>query len=379
MSKKVRKIVGTAAPLAALIPGVGLPLAVALGAGGGLLAGGGLKGAIAGGLGGAGLSPGIASLGSALGATGAAARGLGAGIAGAGAGGLKGGLKGALIGGTAAGLGGYAGAGGFDGIGESLGMTGEGSVFGTSAGTPLAGGVGPTEGTGILGATTRGLSDVGAALGGGTGGTSSYSNLASIAGGLNSLSANDQAQEDLLKAQEQAMAGYAPYKQTGEASNARLSELLGVGGNSGADGYGSLTTPFNAQELQNDPGYQFQLEQGTNAINRSLGAKGKVFSGEALKAAQDYGTGLADQTYKDAYARDMQNKQQQYGMFAGQSGQGFDVAKNLGGLNQEIGNAKAGAGIASSNIISQSLASILNGSGAKSYRGTDRFGNPIYA
>jgi hypothetical protein len=144
-----------------------------------------------------------------------------------------------------------------------------------------------------------------------------------------------------------------------------LSELLGTGGNSSASGYGSLTKPFNPSDLTNDPGYQFELKQGQQALDRKSSASGNYFSGGALKAAQQFGTGLADQTYKDAYARDLAGKQNTYGMFSGQAGQGQSAAGAAGNIYDNIGNAKANAGISSSNIFNQSLSGLLSGSGAR--------------
>lgn len=52
--------------------------------------------------------------------------------------------------------------------------------------------------------------------------------------------------------------------------------------------------------LRNTPGYQFQLEQGTKAIEGSAANAGYLRSGRTLKALQSYGIGLADQTYQQA-------------------------------------------------------------------------------
>jgi hypothetical protein len=275
-----------------------------------------------------------------------------------------------LMGALQGGAGGYLSNGGFSQIGEATGLTGEGSTLGTSAGTPLSGGMqGPTQGSGILGATTRGISGLGSALASGVGGGgSSYGGLNTLGtalGGLNSYSATKKAQKDLETAGTNALSQIQPYQASGAAANSRLSELLGTGGNKGAGDYGSLAEPFTPGDLTQDPGYKFQLDQGQQAIDRSLGARGKVFSGEALKAASELGTGLADQTYKDAYARDAEQKARTYGMYSGQAGAGQNAANSAAGIYENIGNAKAGAGIAGSNIMSQSLSSLLSGSGAR--------------
>lgn len=399
MSKTVRKVIGIAAPIAAsFIPGIGPLAGAAIGAGGGLLSGGGLRGAITGGLTGGALTGGASLLGKALGATGAGATALGGGLLGAGAGAASGGLKGALLGGTAGGIGGYTSGGGFDGLGEKLGLTGEGSLLGTAAKAPeeLAQGFGNNAdtvaqgfgtGSGALGSVTRAGSDLGSALGIGTGGgASTYSSGtsplglgAALLGGANSLDANDKAQKDLLNAESGALSQLQPYQATGTAANARLSDLLGTSGNVSASDYGTLGKDFNPGDLTQDPGYQFQLQQGTQALDRQQAAKGGYFSGSALKAAQDYGQGLADTTYNNAYQRYLQQQQQQYGMLAGQSGAGQQAASSAANINENIGNARANSQISSSNILNNTLSSLLSGSGAKRLVGYGQNGQPIYA
>jgi hypothetical protein len=336
MGSKVKQLLGAVAPLAGFIPGLQPLAAVGLGAGLGALSGGGLRGALTGGLGAA--IPGYSgALGNALGVSGAAGSGVGGALLGAGAGAAKGGLSNALLGGLGGGVGGYAGAGGFSGLSDSLGLTGEDSLFGTSAGTPLGHGLqGPTQGSGLLGSATRGISDIGSALSTGTGGGgSSYgSGLASLLGGASSINANNNAEKDLLNSQQQALSRYQPY----------------------------VDAKFNPGDLTQDPGYQFRLQQGEQAIGRQQAAKGGYFSGAALKAAQDYGQGLADTTYNEAYNR-----------WSADQNRGIGVAGSLAGLDQEGGNVRAAAGIGNSNAINRSLSGLLGGYGAYS-----PYSNPYY-
>jgi len=209
-------------------------------------------------------------------------------------------------------------------------------------------------------------SSLSSALSSGTGGGgSSFGTLASLAGGANSLYANDQAQKDLLKANANAQAQIAPYTASGGAANSKLSDLLGISGNSTVGGYGSLTTPFTPDDLTKDPGYQFNLQQGNQALDRQAAAKGDYFSGGALKDAEQFGQGLADNTYNAAYQRYVQNQNNTYSKLAGQAGAGQAAAGTAGGLNIDTGNAQANAGISSSNILNSSLSGFLNGSGAK--------------
>lgn len=203
-----------------------------------------------------------------------------------------------------------------------------------------------------------------AALSVGTGGGGS-SYAPALIGGATSLYENEQARKALQDAETQSIGQLNPYLQSGAAANSRLSDLLGTSGNSGASGYGSLTTPFSASDLQNDPGYQFQLEEGNKALDRKSAASGNYFSGSALKAAEDYGQGLADTTLNQAYQRYLSGNQQQYSQLAGQAGVGANAATQAGNIYSGTGNAQAGADVSTGNIINQTLSSLLSGSGAK--------------
>lgn len=63
------------------------------------------------------------------------------------------------------------------------------------------------------------------------------------------------------------------------------------------------TFSFNPGDLQNDPGYQFQLQQGQKAIANQSAATGLNQSGAALKELTQYGQGLAGTYYNDAFNR----------------------------------------------------------------------------
>jgi hypothetical protein len=60
---------------------------------------------------------------------------------------------------------------------------------------------------------------------------------------------------------------------------------------------------FNAQDLQNQPGYQFQLGQGQAAIQGGAAAQGGLLSGATQKALAKYGQGLAGTEFGQEYAR----------------------------------------------------------------------------
>lgn len=77
------------------------------------------------------------------------------------------------------------------------------------------------------------------------------------------------------------------------------------GANAGAGAYGDASGANGAagytraqQNFQTNPGYQFQMDQGLQALNRTHAAAGNLNSGNADADAIKYGTGLANQSYQ---------------------------------------------------------------------------------
>lgn len=313
------------------------------------------------------IAPGIGTaLGAGLGLTGTAASTVGGGLIGAGLGAASGGgLKGALLGGATGGLGGA--------LSSPSGLNLGG--LGTSAGTPLSGGLqGATQGSGILGSATRATSGITSALKNAIGGLSgsgssggllnSFGGIGNVVSGINNYMTQSDMEDQLLKAQGRAQQQIAPFTQAGQQATNQLSSRL--------------TQGFNPGDLTNDPGYQFRLREGQSALERSLAARGLGQSGAALKAAQEYGQGLADQTYNDAYSRWLQQNSQ----LSGLSGTGLNSAMASGQLEGVRGDIRANALASKSNILTQALTGNpvepLRASGSQRIIGYDEFRRPIY-
>lgn len=210
------------------------------------------------------------------------------------------------------------------------------------------------------------------------GGSSSFGGLGSIlsaASGIMNANAISDAQKQLMASQAQNQANNAPFLASGTAADKTLADQLGTSGNTSAAGYGSLSTPYNPGDLTQDPGYQFQLDQGTQALNRSAAAGGMLDSGAALKAAQQFGQGLAGTTYNNAFQRDLSTKQNNYNMLAGQTNVGVQAANSGVGINNAIGNIGASGTIAQNNNLTNTAANLAG----RTVIGYDINGKPIYS
>jgi hypothetical protein len=152
---------------------------------------------------------------------------------------------------------------------------------------------------------------------------------------------------------EETTARNQPWLNTGMGANNRLATMLGTGGNAGDAGYGSMTNNFSMDDyLSNqDPGYQFGLTQGQNAINASTAASGGLQSGAALKAATRFGQDYAGTKYQSAFDRWRSNRGDVYNMLSGQSAVGQNSANNTAAAGNAYatgGGAAIGAGGAAS-------------------------------
>lgn len=146
----------------------------------------------------------------------------------------------------------------------------------------------------------------------------------------------------------------------------------------GANAYGNalgLNGPGGSADataaFRNNPGYGFAFDQGLQGIDRGAAARGMLTSGNTLNAEQQFGTGLADQTYQ-SYVKNLQPYLgQQLGAAGGIAGVNMGLGNSLntsygnqGNLAYNtqagIGNANASADLANANSSNAFLGNILN-------------------
>ena len=72
-------------------------------------------------------------------------------------------------------------------------------------------------------------------------------------------------------------------------------------------------TPPTAESLVNDPGYQFRLRAGQQALEGSAAARGGLLSGGAMRGLTQFGQELGSQEYQAAYGRALGQNQLGYG------------------------------------------------------------------
>lgn len=123
-----------------------------------------------------------------------------------------------------------------------------------------------------------------------------------------------------------------------------------------------LTRGYDPKQLTSEPGYMFGLQQGQQALERSLAARGRGVSGAALRAASEFGTNYGTTKLNDAFSRQMQGNQQTYNQLMGLTQLGQSSANGMATSNQQFasaagnniigaGNARAAGQIGATNAL----------------------------
>jgi len=152
-----------------------------------------------------------------------------------------------------------------------------------------------------------------------------------------SAKAAQQLQLDMFNRNKQDL---APWMQSGQKGNEALMNFLGLGGG-GFDPNAPGVRPFGVQDFQQDPGYQFRMNEGLNAVLNKRSAIGGLNSGNTMRALEDYGQGMASNEYQNAFNRYNQGQQNIYSRLSGISNTGANSAAGIAGLGA---NAAARAG-----------------------------------
>lgn len=280
------------------------------------------------------------------------------------------------------GFGGAAGAGaGAGAVGSGAGFVGEGALSGVAgwdaalAGAPswsaaggMTAGAGAANGSwdvaGSLGGSTGGVTPPNPFAAGGGGGSSGFdwrSILKGVGGGgsgggggfdwtsliepaiglaSSAYGANQagKAAESQAAAGREAMAMFKPWMDNGAWAIGQGANMLGKSGPEAAK-----------NAFLQDPGYQFRVDEGQRALERSAAARGGLASGKAIKDTIRFGQGMGSQEFGNSFNRLMSVA----GMGQTATGQGADY-------RTQIGNAEAAGRVGSANAITNGISQGLS-------------------
>lgn len=169
---------------------------------------------------------------------------------------------------------------------------------------------------------------------------------------------------------QQGRADQAPWREAGAAS---LNQLTG-----GLQAGGEFNRAFTMADYQQDPGYQFRLQQGQNAIQSGSVANGSRYSGATLKALTRFNSDQASQEYGAAYGRYNNDVSTRFNRLASVAGVGqtatnqttalgASAASNAGAaINrqgqslQDAATARASGYVGAGNAINGTLGQLAN-------------------
>lgn len=150
---------------------------------------------------------------------------------------------------------------------------------------------------GSTAATNLNNTAAGANAGLGAAGAGAQNTLSAAAGaGQSGVSAGTTGAQNVVNSQ---MGYISPYQNAGVQGINSLASALAPGGSISSALNNNFS--FNPSDLQNSPGYQFQLQQGLAQNKNAMAAMGLGNSGAAMKGATNYATGLAGTYFNTAY------------------------------------------------------------------------------
>lgn len=165
------------------------------------------------------------------------------------------------------------------------------------------------------------------------------------------------------KANEQFRNDLGGYRDAGTTALQQLMGGMGEGGR--------FNEVYSGQQMYDDPGYQFRLQQGQDSIQSGAAAQGGLLSGATQKALAGYGQDMASQEYSNAYNRFNADQTNQYNRLANLVGVGQNAAAQTGNAGLQTGqavanntmagaNAQAAGVVAAGNRTANNFGAVLN-------------------
>ena len=159
----------------------------------------------------------------------------------------------------------------------------------------------------------------------------------------------------------------APFREAGLTAQNKLLDDMGLSPNAG----GKYARDFSMADYQADPGYAFRLSEGMKGLNATAAARGGLISGNALRAATQYGQEMGSQEYQNAYNRYQTNRSNQLNPLQSLMGAGQTATNTMGQAGQNYanqageayigaGNARASGYVGSANAWSNAIGNATN-------------------
>jgi hypothetical protein len=119
----------------------------------------------------------------------------------------------------------------------------------------------------------------------------------------------------------------------GEGGEGMIRDALGLGG---GDGKARAMAAFQ----DTNPGYQFQMDQGLDAIDRRAASRGMLGSGNTNLDTINYASGVADQSFGNWFDRLTQGVDRQTGVLGDMTTQAGNTGATKLGVTGSLGSAR---------------------------------------
>lgn len=191
--------------------------------------------------------------------------------------------------------------------------------------------------------------------------------IGSVAGGAMSASASRDAADAQAAAADRATAlQERMYNQTRSDNEAYRTAGYGALSDMGNQDF---KRDFTVNDFKQDPGYDFRMQEGQKALERSAASRGGLQSGGTMKAITQYGQNFASNEYGNAYNRFNADRDRRFGRLSNIAGMGVgainqtsaagqNYANNAGNNMMGAANAQGAAGIAQANAWNGTLSGI---------------------
>jgi hypothetical protein len=110
---------------------------------------------------------------------------------------------------------------------------------------------------------------------------------------------------------------------------------------------------FSGVNLLNDPAYQFDLQQGENAIQGSAAASGGLVRGASMAALNNYAQGNALNSYQTAYNNALTNYNTAYNVWANNQQNTFNRQLSMASLGENAATSSGYQANQSANNVAQ--------------------------
>lgn len=149
-----------------------------------------------------------------------------------------------------------------------------------------------------------------------------------------------------------------PFVELGSGAMSQLKSGMAPGG--------QFTKGFDGSNFQQDPSYQWRLQQGMKALTHSAAAKGSLMTGQGLADITDYAQGAASQEYQNAYNRFNDTQSLLFNRLNTIVGGSQNAAAGLGALGTQVSSNMANTAMSNAQQVGGYMTQAANAQAAGS-------------